>query len=146
MTPTKLTPKKRQQFLGLVANGASITRAARSIRMSRQYMYELRVKDLTFAADWDTAEEEGTDLLEDEAARRAAEGVDEPVFYKGVVAGVVRKYSDTLLIVLLKARRPDKYRERQETTHKGDPSAPILVRQITAVPPGEADDDRAGPA
>lgn len=124
---TKMTAKKRQQFLGLVANGASITRAARSIRMSRQYMYELRVKDPIFAAAWDAAEEEGTDLLEDEATRRAAEGVEEPVYYKGDVAGFVRKYSDTLMIVLLKARRPDKYRERSETTHKGDATAPIHV-------------------
>ena len=34
-----------------------------------------------------------------------------PVFHKGEQCGVVREYSDTLMIFLLKARDPAKYRE-----------------------------------
>jgi hypothetical protein len=52
--------------------------------------------------------ETGTDLLEDEALRRAEDGVAEPRFYEGRLCGHVQKYSDTLLIFLLKARRPQK--------------------------------------
>ena len=37
--------------------------------------------------------------------------MDEPRFYEGEVCGYVRKYSDTLLIFLLKARRPAKYQD-----------------------------------
>jgi hypothetical protein len=55
--------------------------------------------------------ERGTAALEDEAVRRAYHGVEEPVFYKGVQCGTVTKYSDKLLIMLLKARNPAKYRE-----------------------------------
>lgn len=58
-----------------------------------------------------------TDLLEREAFRRAYEGTDEPVFHEGVVCGYKRRYSDTLLIFLLKARRPEMYRERLDVTH-----------------------------
>ena len=54
----------------------------------------------------------GADALEDEAVRRAVDGVDEQVFYQGKACGVVRKYSDTLLIFLLKGRRPERYRDR----------------------------------
>ena len=36
----------------------------------------------------------------------------EPVVSAGKVVTTVRKYSDTLLIVLLKGKRPDTYRER----------------------------------
>jgi hypothetical protein len=51
-------------------------------------------------------------MLEDEAKRRAHDGIDEPVFYQGEKCGVVRKYSDNLLIFMLKARRREKFSER----------------------------------
>src|SRR3546814_13265486 len=35
-----------------------------------------------------------------------------PHFHQGRVAGTVRKYSDSLLMFLLRAHRPDRYRER----------------------------------
>ena len=70
-----------------------------------------------FAARLELANEESADRLELEARRRAVEGVDEPVFYQGVEVGTVRKYSDALLQFLLKARRPDVFRERVE--HSG---------------------------
>ena len=53
----------------------------------------------------------GTEALEYEAVRRAYHGVAEPVFYNGVQCGSVTKYSDKLLMFLLKARNPAKYRE-----------------------------------
>jgi hypothetical protein len=51
-----------------------------------------------FAAQWGRRAQEGTDELEDEALRRAKDGVDEPRLYEGAVCGHVRKYSDMLLI------------------------------------------------
>jgi hypothetical protein len=53
----------------------------------------------------------GTAALENEAVRRAYHGVEKPVFYKGEVCGYTQDYSDTLLIFLLKARKPEVYRE-----------------------------------
>jgi len=50
--------------------------------------------------------------LEDAAFTRAVEGFEENVFQRGIHAGTVRKYSDSLLTFLLKANDPDKYRER----------------------------------
>ena len=50
--------------------------------------------------------------LEDEARRRALQGVEKPVFREGRQVGTVTEYSDTLLIFLLKARRPEKFRDR----------------------------------
>jgi hypothetical protein len=71
---------------------------------------------------FEDAAEEAADLLETEARRRALEGVEEPVFYQGQQCGTVHKYSDTLLIFLLKGCRPEKYveRVRQETYHKSE--------------------------
>ena len=72
-----------------------------------------------FAAQWDEALEEGTDLLEAEARRRAVTGIDEPVYHKGEVVGSIKKYSDTLLIFLLKAHNPQKFRDGVKVEHTG---------------------------
>lgn len=87
-----------------------------------------------FHEAWTAALEIGNDYLEQEAQRRAVEGYDEPVVHKGIQAFVrdpqtgelelgpdgkpipltVRRYSDRLLEVLLKARRPEKFRENMK--------------------------------
>ena len=63
--------------------------------------------------------EQAADVLEREAWRRASEGVKQPVFYQGEVCGHVQKYSDVLLIFLLKGARPDRYREQLATPSAG---------------------------
>jgi hypothetical protein len=53
---------------------------------------------------------EGVDRLEDEAHRRAVEGYNpRPVYHKGKKVGEIREYSDSLLALLLKSRRPEVY-------------------------------------
>lgn len=52
------------------------------------------------------------EALEGEAFRRSYHGVTEAVFYQGEVCGSKTNYSDTLLMFLLRAANPDKYRER----------------------------------
>ena len=81
--------------------------------MGRSSHYRWREKDSEYREAFDQAKEDATDVLEAEAHRRAVEGVEESVgWYKGVPGGTVRRYSDVLLIFLLKALRPEKYRER----------------------------------
>lgn len=50
---------------------------------------------------------------EQEAHRRAVDGIDEPVFYKGDECGHIRRYSDRLLEFLLKADNPQKYAQAE---------------------------------
>jgi hypothetical protein len=47
------------------------------------------------------------------------DGTLEPVFHQGQEVGQVRKYSDTLLIFLLKGRKPDTYRDNVSVEQKG---------------------------
>ena len=112
----KFTDSARTQFLEVLATMCNVTHAAWTAGISRSRVYDIRKEDAEFAAAWDNAIEEGADALELEARRRALEGVKEPVFYKGEVCGHVLRYSDTLLMFLLKAHRPEKYRERYEAT------------------------------
>ena len=89
------------------------------------YLHHWRYKHEDFAAQWDEAMQVAVDALEAEARRRAVEGVDEPVYYKGQLIDTIKKYSDNLLITLLKAHRPEKFRERFE--HTGADGGPLRI-------------------
>jgi len=112
MKKLKLTAEKREQFLQALADSGSVTAAVAAAGTSRTRVYELRNTDTAFAAAWDEAEEIAIDRLKDEARRRAIEGVAEPLVSAGkLVRGdddqpiMVQRYSDNLLLALLKARR-----------------------------------------
>lgn len=85
------TYKRRKIFLDQLAAGSSLSFAARAAGGVPRQFKRWREEDENFAADWDEALEEGTDFIEDIATQRAI------------------KKSDTLMVMMLKARRPDKY-------------------------------------
>ena len=103
------TTKKKAEFLDLLAETGNVSAAALACNLPRRTLYSCRATDPDFAAAWDESLEIGLDALEDEAIRRAAVGVEEPVFQCGLKCGTTRKYSDLLLIFLLKSRRPRRY-------------------------------------
>lgn len=111
--------RARETFIIALAGGASITRSCEAASIGRTTAYEWRDADPAFKALWEEALEAGNDLLEDEARRRAVHGVDKPVVAMGKIARnddgsvlMIREYSDTLLALLLKAKKPNEYRER----------------------------------
>ena len=119
----KLTEKNKATFLIALTESANVSSASKLINVSREYMYRVRKleKNLEFAEAWDDALQVGVDTLEEEARRRAYLGVDEPVYYQGKQCGSIKRYSDTLLIFLLKAHRPDKYKDRRDVTTSDQP-------------------------
>lgn len=100
---------KKAAFLRDLAKHGIVGVAAKSAGVNRVTAYKWRDTDQSFAKDWDDQIEEGLDLLEHEAVKRGGEGWEEPVFHKGEVVGHVRKFSDTLLMFMLKSRRPKLY-------------------------------------
>jgi len=106
-------------FLVALAKDPNVTAAAAAVRMNRQYVYEAREAHPEFATAWDDAIEQSVDILETEARRRAMHGVSRPVYQGGVLVGHVKEYSDVLAIFLLKAHRPEKFRERVDVRHQG---------------------------
>lgn len=120
---TQLSKASRyDKFLELLAETGHVVRSCELAGVSRTHAYRMRNSDPDFAALWDEALTLAVGTIEDEAHRRAVHGVDTPVYYKGEECGSVRKYSDTLLMFLLKAHKPEKYRERYNVNVKGDVS------------------------
>jgi len=128
---TKLTAKKKKDFLDLLAQTGNVSQSAEAVGTTRYTVYRARKADPEFAAAWDEAVEVAVIALEDEARRRAYEGVEEPVFYKGEVCGSIQRYSDTLLIFLLKGHKPDKYRDKSHVELTGRDGGPIETRDAT---------------
>jgi hypothetical protein len=119
------TLKKRDAFLTALRAHGNVSEACAAAQFGRTAAYAWRGDDPDFAAAWDEALDEAADTMEREAWRRAVEGTEKPVFgslggKKGTgEVGRIREYSDTLLIFMLKAARPEKFRERTETRHTG---------------------------
>lgn len=116
----KDTPETRVAFLAVMAKGGSPTRAAAAIGIDRRTAYYWRENDEEFAKDWDEAVQAGIDLLEDEARRRAHDGfIATESFDKetGERTHYRMEYSDTLMSLMLKGRRPEVYRDKVE--HSG---------------------------
>ncbi|MBT5879739.1 MAG: hypothetical protein HOH46_11835 [Rhodospirillaceae bacterium] len=88
-------------------------------------MYEWKEKDEAWRDSWEQAWHLGVDALEEEALRRGVEGFLEPVWYNGEIVGHRRKYSDNLLIFMLKGRRPGTFRDNASIEHSGQAGAPL---------------------
>jgi hypothetical protein len=116
MKRPKLTRARQESFLKALAQNGNVTAAVAAAGTSRTRVYELRKTDTAFAAAWDEAEQTAADALEAEARRRAVEGVQEPLVSAGKLVRdddgqliAIRRYSDNLLLALLKARRPPRH-------------------------------------
>lgn len=120
----RTSQRARTAFLDELRKRGNVSEAAAVAGIGRRTAYEVRDRDPEFAAAWDEAIEAAVDAMEAEAWRRAVEGVDEPVFGRvgkdqdGEV-GTIRRYSDALMNTLLKAHRPEKYRERIDVQQHG---------------------------
>lgn len=112
--PVKKTKARLRAILSALEAGATYAEAARVAQISYSTIRYWRQKDEDFAEACKVAFEAGTDLIETEARRRAVEGVEKPVgFHQGRHTGLyVRDYSDSLLVLLLKARRPEMYKDQ----------------------------------
>lgn len=113
------------KFIDHLANGGTVAAACQLAVIGRATAYRHRQKDEDFALAWVDAEEESTEKLEEEAYRRAFKGVEKPIHYEGRRIDFVTEYSDTMLIFLLKARRPEQYRERFDHRHSGGIARPV---------------------
>ena len=165
---SRTTPPRnwRRAFLAELAVDGNRRRAAEVAGVDSATIYRHRAADAEFRAAWDAAIDHAGEYLEAEAWRRATEGVEEPLtsakgllYHADGTPAVVRKYSDSLMALLLKAARPDKYREMRQHTiaarvvdeHTGPGGGPIPVRffdagSVLAAITAGSGEDRGGAA
>lgn len=109
----KVTLKKADEwrpiFLLTLRENGNVRAACEQAGISRKTAYQHREASKEFMAQWDEALEDAIDTLEEEARKRATNN------------------SDTLLIFLLKAHRPDKYRETTRQEHTGKDGGVIMI-------------------
>lgn len=108
----KQRAKQKEVFLKCLANGDSVRSASEQCKVTRQTVYNWKEKDEEFKSAWEEALEAGIERLEDAAYNRALKG------------------SDTLMIFLLKAKRPKVYSDKQRLEHTGADGGPINIKAI----------------
>jgi transposase-like protein len=104
------TEEKRTLVLRALVAGYSLTKAAEAAGIARSALHRWKDEDPEFQEEILDAIEAGTDRLEDEALRRALDS------------------SDTMLIFTLKARRREKWGDKQQIDHKGDLNVTLADR------------------
>lgn len=136
-----MTPKKEKNlaivdwkplFLYTLQETGHVGRACIAAGISRNTAYTHRRDESDFARAWDVSLEDAAWSLEDEAWRRAREGVDEPIVYQGMVIGTQKRYSDTLLMFMLKGIKPDKFADKLVVRISPEHAAILMKAGISA--------------
>ncbi len=125
----KIPHHKKAAFLAAFAECGTITRAALAAKVDRTSHTRWLEADPEYAKAFADASDQAADKLEDEARRRAHDGLLRMKFHQGepIIDPRTQKpyyefdYSDTLLIFLLKGARPTKFRENKDITSGGRP-------------------------
>lgn len=157
---------KKHAFLAAYVRTASVTKAARAARIERQLHYRWLLDDPEYPKQFEGAQREAAQVLEDEAIRRAHEGTLKPLVYKGRFSYktrpkkdadgnlvkindrvqmeeygaplAIREYSDGMMMFLLRGFLPNKYKENAslELSGPGGGAIPLTDPRL-----GELSDD-----
>lgn len=135
------TQPRKDKMVKCLAETGMITRAAKAAGIPLSRHYQWMKSDPEYALAIREAMEQAADLLEEEAIRRARDGVKEPVYYKGEIVGYVYRYSDGLLKFLLQHLKKKVYGNRLELAGEG---GPIRFTLVLDDPRDEGDDGEDG--
>ena len=116
-------------FLSALENTGIVAWAAKAAGVGRRTVYDHLNADPEFAERWEEALDNAEARLEEEVMRRALEGEQVPVYYKGKVVGHKTRKSDTLLMFAIKNLQ--RRRERERDVRK----APSLRQFLTGTAP-----------
>ena len=140
MASNKFPHIKKRAFLKAYSENGNIAQSAEITEIDRSTHYDWLNTDPDYKTAFIEAGEQAAERLEQEARRRAVDGVEKPVYQGGKKVGTVKEYSDTLLIFMLKGIKPEKYKDRVYNEHTGADGGPIQI--VSAIPrPALGDDD-----
>ena len=128
-----LTPGRIEAFLQAIETGSEDGEAAEFAGVTMAAIYDRRRADPDFRKAYKLARESRIEVYRGEAKRRAVDGWLEPVFYRGVQVGQVRKFSDRLLEKLLEAEAPDEFGDRKTVEILTSPMTGADVAKAVAI-------------
>lgn len=126
-----ITDDQKQAYLDALARTGVRKTACAEAGISYGTIYQHRKSDQAFAEAEALAEDEAADELVAEARRRALDGVEQEHFTKDGSAYSITKYSDVLLIFLLKGARPDVYADRSKAELSGPNGQPLQPDSVS---------------
>lgn len=100
---------RKALFIESMRQYGIVTVAADYAGITRQSAHKWRRLDKAFAAQWKEAKSISFGLLEKAANERARVGWEEEVYGKGGYVGTRKRYSDTILMFLMKAGNKKRY-------------------------------------
>ena len=119
----------QRAFIAAYQLTGSVRSAAADVKIDRSIFFRWFDKDSGFRTAFEEAQTKAGYELESEAVRRATEGVQRKIYFRGKPIKTRRsrsaravtevEYSDGLLALLLKRFLPDKYRERSDVNVSG---------------------------
>ena len=129
-TADAVVARRKALFLERFRELCLLNKTLKATKLAKTTFYRWKDADPEFKKEFEAAKVEAGDILEQEAIRRAYQGVEEPVFYQGKQVDSVTRYSDVLLIFLLKGLMPDRYSDRLR--HSGDINLQGIEERLNA--------------
>ncbi len=120
---------KQAKFLTHLSETGQVTRSAVLAGWDRVQAYRLKAESEKFAEAWQDALEAYADRLEAEAFRRGVAGTPKGVWHQGVKVGEELQYSDSLLALMLKAKRKKEYGDASKVELTGADGGPVKVEE-----------------
>jgi hypothetical protein len=122
--------RRKETFLHAYARLGRINAAAEAANIARTDHYNWLLADADYRAQFEALKVQVIGALEDEAYRRAVEGVDKPMTVAGERVDV-KEYDSGLLMFLLRGLKPEVYgNQKQSIEHSGPGGGPIKHEAI----------------
>lgn len=117
--------RKQEIFLEVLARTGNVTASCAAAGVSRTALKYWRDTCEGFEEAYIEANEISVDALEAQARHLALHGVDEPIIHMGQIVAYKTKYSESMLALLLKAKRRHEFGDKVEMAH--DVKGGVLV-------------------
>jgi hypothetical protein len=125
------TPLRRRAFLRALSETGQYKLASERVGISETAARNLRGRDPDFARQCEAALQRSPPLIEQIAWERAVEGWEEPVVVRGEVVGTRRRYSESLLRMLLGQAQAARRAEAAAEAKAGKRRPRIATREET---------------
>ena len=129
-----LTPERQRAFISALAAGGVVTDAAREVGATVEAFYQLRNRPGAeeFRAAWDAAVDRAIARVEAAAVGRAINGEDRMVVSAGELMGYERRFHESLVMFMLRSRRPDRYGQDWRALRPGHPVYEKIAQEALA--------------